>query len=110
MTDQHLAPAAPAQNPSMFVDDAVVLDVSFLITVLGSIGFIFNAGVAVYYLTNSKQLINDPGSEALIGGILDGCVASYYARRLWHKRAGCEPGTAFTTIPPEQGANSGARR
>jgi amino acid transporter len=72
-----------------------------MITVLGSIAFIFNAVMAVYYLTNSKLFVNDPGSEALIGGILVGCVLYYYGRRLWLKHAGYEPDMAFTTIPPE---------
>jgi len=72
-----------------------------LITVLGSIAFIFNAVMAVYYLTNSKLFVNDPASEALIGGILAACVLYYYGRRFWLKRAGYEPDMAFTTIPPE---------
>lgn len=72
-----------------------------LITVMGTIAFVFNAVMAGYFLVNDKLGVNSPGSEALIGGILVACVVYYYVRRAWLKHQGYEPDLAFSTIPPE---------
>jgi amino acid transporter len=72
-----------------------------LITVLGVIAFVFNAVMAGYFLVNDKLGVNNPGAEALVGGILAASVGYYYVRRAWLKRQGYEPDLAFATIPPE---------
>jgi hypothetical protein len=59
--------------------------------------------MAAYYLTDSKLFVNDPGSEALIGGILVACVLYHCGRRIWLKRAGYEPDMAFHHDPARTG-------
>lgn len=72
-----------------------------VVTIMGAIAFVFNAVMAVYFLTNDKLGVNSLPSEGLIGGILVACLAYYYLRRAWLKHQGYEPDLAFSTIPPE---------
>lgn len=72
-----------------------------LITILGTIAFLFNAGMVYLYLANDKLGVNGTGALVMIGGTFVACVAYYLARRAWLQHQGFEPDATFALIPPE---------
>jgi APA family basic amino acid/polyamine antiporter len=72
-----------------------------LVTVLGAIGLAFNLLMIYFFATNDRLMVNDPGSLALIAGVLAFCVAFYWVRRWQLRRDGFDPNMAFDEIPPE---------
>jgi amino acid transporter len=72
-----------------------------VITIVGVIALVFNAVMAGYFFANDKLGVNNPGAEALIGGIFVACVVYYYVRRAWLRHQGYEPDLAFTSIPQD---------
>ena len=72
-----------------------------LITVLGTIAFVFNAIMVGYYLADDKLGVNGTGSLVLLGATFVACVAYYFARRAWLLRQGFEPDATFSLIPPD---------
>ena len=72
-----------------------------MITILGTIAFLFNAGMVYLYLANDKLGVNSTSALIVIGGTFVACVAYYFARRAWLQREGFEPDATFALIPPE---------
>lgn len=72
-----------------------------LITVLGTIAFLFNAGMVYLYLVNDKLGVNSTDALLMIGGTFVACVVYYLARRIWLRRQGFEPDATFALIPPD---------
>ena len=72
-----------------------------VITILGTIAFLFNAGMVYLYLANDKLGVNRTSALMMIGGTFVACVAYYLARRAWLQHQGFEPDATFALIPPE---------
>ena len=72
-----------------------------LITILGTIAFLFNAGMVYLYLANDRAGVNGTGALVMIGGTFVACNAYYVARRPWLQHRGFEPDEHSVLIPPE---------